>query len=63
MPLDDKAGAPASASRSAAAHVEPPKIYIPACGVLCDIFWWARRDPSTDKQDPLPASDDRRRKS
>ena len=22
---------------------EPPKIYIPACGVLCDIFWWARR--------------------
>jgi len=22
---------------------EPPKIYIPACGALCDVFWWARR--------------------
>jgi len=22
---------------------EPPKIYIAACGTLCDIFWWARR--------------------
>ncbi len=22
---------------------EPPKLYFPACGALCDIFWWARR--------------------
>jgi hypothetical protein len=21
---------------------EPPKLYLPACGALCDIFWWAR---------------------
>jgi hypothetical protein len=23
---------------------EPPAVYIPACGALCDIFWWARRE-------------------
>jgi len=23
--------------------IEPPKVYIAACGTLCDIFWWARR--------------------
>jgi hypothetical protein len=22
---------------------EPPKLYVPACGALCDILWWARR--------------------
>jgi hypothetical protein len=33
---------------------EPPKIYVPACGVLCDIFWWARRDPSSEEPAPLP---------
>jgi hypothetical protein len=21
----------------------PPTAYIPACGTLCDAFWWARR--------------------
>jgi hypothetical protein len=21
----------------------PRAVYLPACGVLCDIFWWARR--------------------
>jgi hypothetical protein len=21
--------------------VKPPRLYIPACGVLCDAFWWA----------------------
>ena len=21
----------------------PPKLYLPACGALCDILWWARR--------------------
>jgi hypothetical protein len=26
-------------------HVEPPEIFLPACGALCDIFWWARRSP------------------
>ena len=26
-------------------QAEPPKIYLPACGALCDIFWWARRTP------------------
>jgi hypothetical protein len=20
---------------------QPPRLYIPACGVLCDAFWWA----------------------
>ena len=24
---------------------QPPKVYIAACGVLCDVFWWARRCP------------------
>ena len=27
-------------------HREPPAVYFPACGALCDIFWWARRDDS-----------------
>lgn len=32
----------------------PPKVYIPSCGVLCDVFWWARRrdeppEPSSNK--------------
>jgi hypothetical protein len=35
-----------------ATHVEPPKIYLAACGALCDIFWWARRDPPAE--DPAP---------
>jgi hypothetical protein len=34
--------------------VEPPKIYVPACGVLCDIFWWARRDPAPEEPAPKP---------
>jgi hypothetical protein len=38
-----------------AVAAEPPKIYIPACGVLCDVFWWARRDPSAI-QAPAPDS-------
>jgi hypothetical protein len=40
-----------------AAPAEPPKIYIPACGVLCDVFWWARRDPSAEAPAPIPAKD------
>ena len=29
---------------------EPPAVYFPACGVLCDVFWWARRPP--EKESP-----------
>jgi hypothetical protein len=25
------------------APVDRPTVYIPACGTLCDTFWWARR--------------------
>ena len=28
---------------------EPPKIYVAACGTLCDIFWWARRNPPAEE--------------
>jgi hypothetical protein len=34
-----------TAAAEASTQVEPPKVYLPACGVLCDIFWWARRNP------------------
>jgi hypothetical protein len=51
MILDDKTAAP-----DASTQVEPPKIYLPACGVLCDIFWWARRDPSGAAQSSAPVS-------
>jgi hypothetical protein len=30
----------------AAATIEsaaPPPLYLPACGALCDLLWWARR--------------------
>jgi hypothetical protein len=30
-------------------RVEPPRVYLPACGALCDIFWWARRTPDEPK--------------
>jgi hypothetical protein len=52
MAPDDK-----SAARDTS-HVEPPKIYIAACGALCDIFWWARRDPATEDQAALPVKDE-----
>ena len=42
----------ASESEKKIVAAEPPKIYIPACGALCDIFWWARRDPPAEQ--PLP---------
>ena len=38
--------------------VEPPKIYITACGVLCDIFWWARRNPPAEEQAASPLKDE-----
>jgi len=39
-------------------RVEPPKIYLAACGALCDIFWWARRDGSGEEQGAAPVSAD-----
>jgi hypothetical protein len=36
----------------ASTQVEPPRIYFAACGALCDVFWWARRDPPA--KDPAP---------
>jgi hypothetical protein len=30
-------------------RVEPPTAYIPACGTLCDAFWWARRSVDPEK--------------
>ena len=30
-------------------RAEPPKIYLAACGTLCDIFWWARRTRESPK--------------
>jgi hypothetical protein len=26
-----------------AASGELPALFVPACGALCDVFWWARR--------------------
>ena len=44
-------GARVAADFALAAETAPPReralgprpIYLPACGVLCDILWWARR--------------------
>ena len=41
-----------------ATHVEPPKVYLAACGVLCDVFWWARRNPPAEEPAPPPAKDE-----
>jgi hypothetical protein len=43
-----RASAPDSSPRrveadSSGASAEVPVLEIPACGVLCDVFWWARR--------------------
>jgi hypothetical protein len=43
MPSDDKPATPNSSPP--VTPVEPPKIYFAACGVMCDIFWWARSNP------------------
>jgi hypothetical protein len=39
-------------------HAERPVLYFPACGALCDAFWWARRRTIADA-DPAgsPVSD------
>jgi hypothetical protein len=53
MPSDDKAAAPDSLL--VPTQVEPPKVYFAACGALCDIFWWARRDAPVEERAPSPA--------
>ncbi|MGC2303825.1 hypothetical protein [Candidatus Binatus sp.] len=53
MPSEDK-----KPSVEVSSHVEPPKIYHAACGVLCDIFWWARRDPAAEDPPPPPVKDE-----
>jgi hypothetical protein len=37
---------------------EPPKIYLATCGALCDIFWWARRNPPAEDQATPPVKDE-----
>jgi len=32
-------------------RIEPPAAYIPACGTLCDAFWWARRGKPNKSSD------------
>ncbi len=38
---------------------EPPAAYIPSCGVLCDMFWWARRRSPTPGADVPDRQDER----
>ncbi len=38
---------------------EVPALYFPACGALCDAFWWARPAPRA-KRRVQPADDKRR---
>ena len=46
-PVDPMAVIPAASDVQAQEAEEspdgakPPRLYIPACGVLCDAFWWA----------------------
>jgi hypothetical protein len=42
-------------SANPSTRADPPKIYLAACGALCDIFWWARRDPAAEE--PAPVKD------
>ncbi len=37
---------------------EPPKIYLASCGALCDVFWWARRDPAAEEPVTPPVKDE-----
>jgi hypothetical protein len=38
-------------SESLQTATEPPRVYIRACGALCDAFWWARRTPPAEPGD------------
>ena len=53
MRPDEKISAPeeplATPADKSVERAEPPKIYLPACGALVDIFWWARRAPEPRK--------------
>jgi hypothetical protein len=42
-----RSDAPAAdgATSAGAASGEPPAVYFPSCGAICDVFWWARRKP------------------
>jgi hypothetical protein len=54
MPADDKTANGSTPSTQA----EPPRIYFAACGAMCDIFWWARRNPTAEESQPLPVKDE-----
>jgi hypothetical protein len=34
------------ATSAGAVSGEPPAVYFPSCGAICDVFWWARRKPA-----------------
>jgi hypothetical protein len=53
MPSHDK-----TPSVDSSSQVEPPKVLIPACGALCDIFWWARRNRPAEEQAASPLKDE-----
>jgi hypothetical protein len=44
----DREPALISADELPARPPEPAALYFPACGVLCDAFWWARRRTIAD---------------
>ncbi|MFZ1888951.1 MAG: hypothetical protein WAU33_13025 [Candidatus Binataceae bacterium] len=49
MPRESKNPA---APEAPASSPEPPRVYIRACGALCDAFWWARGSAPAKKDDP-----------
>jgi len=62
MPPDQKnKTAAVDSSTPPSAQVEPPKIYLAACGALCDVFWWARRNPPGEDPAPAPVLADGKR--
>jgi len=56
--IDDEKSAAPDSSALPSTQVEPPKVYFPACGALCDVFWWARRDAPAAEPAPLPAKNE-----
>jgi hypothetical protein len=55
----DSENARTSGDRRALKPAEPPALYFPACGALCDAFWWARHsDSSARAQDAGGAAGD-----
>jgi hypothetical protein len=41
-------------SDSAREEKNPPAVYWPACGALCNVMWWARRAPDSSETVPAP---------